>query len=187
MESDPEIAVPSGETAVMWATAASRVASVALTFCGVALALLFFNAGLVKKANPCNHPEMASMLDRLQEAEKARQPDEVARLIRDIRDFDSSARTRFFRAHAAAREGWTLLVFGAAVFLLASKAAAVLRRKAPMPPAAPGPGPGALNLSVRNAIAAVMAATAIALLIASCSAPERKTPNVERRTLNVER
>lgn len=171
MQSDPEIPVPAGDRAVIWATAASRVASLALVFCGVVLALLLFNAGLIKKANPYNHPDMTAMLDRLQRADRAGQPDESSRIIREIREFDAAARTQFFQAHAAEGRGWILLVAGAAVFLLASKAAAVMRRKTPMPPARAATP--AVTVPVPAAVAVVMAATALALLIASCSAPER--------------
>jgi hypothetical protein len=173
MESDPEIPVPSGNMAVIWAGAASRVARLALVFCGVVLALLLFNAGLVKKANPYNHPEMASMLERLQRADSSGQSDESSRLIRGIRDLDSAARTQFFQAHAAERHGWVLLVAGAAVFLLASKTAAVLRRAVPMPPASAQAAAPAVTIRVTTAVAVVMAATALALLIASCSVPDR--------------
>lgn len=173
METDPEIALPRGERAGLWATAAARTSLVALIFCCVVLALLLFNASLVKNADPFNHPELASLVEQLQAADKAGQTAEATRLMTGIRDLDRAVRSQFFRAHAAARQGWILFLGGLVVFLLTAKAAGVLTRQAPMPAktaAAP-----AVTLSIRNAVIAVMVVTALVLLIASYTTPERKT------------
>ena len=172
METDPEIALPRGEIAGLWATAAARTALVALTFCGVVLALLLFNASLIKSAAPFNHPELASLVEQLQAADKAGRTDEAARLMTDIRELDRAVRSQFFKAHAAARQGWILFLAGLAVFLVASKAAAVLRRTPPLP--AKGMAPAAFTLSIRNAVISVMLVTALVLLIAATATPGRK-------------
>jgi len=172
MESDPDMALPRGDVAALWAKTASRVAAVALVFCGVVLALLLFNASLLKSANPLNHPGIAALADRLQAADQAHRAADVSRVVKEIRDLDASARSQFFKAHAAARRGWVLLLIGAAVFLVSSKAASVLRRKTPMPASAPESVPPAATVSIRTAVAVVMGATALVLLIASYTSPE---------------
>jgi len=176
MESDPEIVLPRGETAGLWARAADRTATVALVFCGVVLALLLFNASQIKSANPLNHAGLAALVEQLHAADKARDAAEVSRLTAGIRELDAAARSQFFRAREAARRGWWLLVIGAAVYLLSSKAAGVLRRAAPMPPASPEPPAPPAGVPVRAAVIAVMTAVALALLIASFAVPERQSP-----------
>ena len=174
METDPDIVLLRGDAARLWATTASRVAAVALVFCGVVLALLLFNANLIKSSNPYNHEGLAALVEELQVADSSHQASEVSRLVKSIRDLDTSARSQFFKAHAAARRGWVLLLIGAAVFLVSTKAASVLQRQAPMPPTGPAPAASAVNVPIRNAVIVVMAATALVLLIATYTAPERQ-------------
>ena len=177
METDPEISLPQGDVAGLWGRAASRTAAVALVFCCVVLALLLFNASLIKSSDPYNHPELASLVDQLQAADKAHQGADAARLMSSIRDLDRSARSQFFRAHAAARQGWILFLAGMAVFLFSAKAAAVLKRKAPMP-VIPAAAPPVFTVSLRNAVIAIVIVTALVLLIASYATPERKTGSI---------
>ena len=173
METDPEITLPRGDSATLWSRAAARTAAVALVFCCVVLALLLFNASLVKSADPYNHPGLAALVEQLQVADKAHQAADASRLMLSIRELDAAARSQFFRAHAAARQGWILFLAGLAVFLFSSKAASVLKRKSPMP-VIPAPAPPAFSVSIRNAVLAIMLVTALVLLIASYATPERK-------------
>jgi len=174
MEADPEIALPRGELAQWWARAASRTAAVALVFCCVVLALLVFNAQVIKNSNPFNHVELTAMISQLQTADQAGQADEAARLMKEIKELDASIRSQFFRAHAINRQGWMLLLGGLAVFLFSTKAAATLQRQAPRPAPAAGPRPVTFSVSPRNAVIAVIVVTALVLLIASYATPGRK-------------
>lgn len=174
METDPEIALPRGEIARWWSRAASRTATVALAFCCVVLVLLVFNAYLIKNSNPFNHVELTSMVKQLQTADQTGQADEAARLMKEIKELDASIRSQYFRAHATNRHGWILLMGGLAVFLFSAKAAATLQRQAPKPAPAAGPQQAAFSVSPRNAVIAVIAVTALVLLIASYATPERK-------------
>lgn len=184
METDPEIALPRGDAARLWARTLSRTAAVALVFCGVVLALLLFDATLIKSSNPYNHLGLATMVDQLQAADEAHQTAEVSRLVKNIRDLDVSARSQFFKAHAAARRGWVLLFIGATVFLFSTKAASVLQRQAPLPAVSPEPAASAVNIPIRNAVIAVMAMTALVLLIATYAMPERQAGPIPVTQLN---
>ena len=112
METDPEVVLPHGDAARLWAKAASRTAAVALVFCGVVLALLLVNASIIKSSTPYNHQGMASMMEQLQAADQAHRAAEVSRLVSGIRDLDASARSQFFRAHAGSRHGESVFVNG---------------------------------------------------------------------------
>ena len=172
METDPEVVLPHGDAARLWAKAASRTAAVALVFCGVVLALLLVNASIIKSSTPYNHQGMASMMEQLQAADQAHRAAEVSRLVSGIRDLDASARSQFFRAHASARHGWILLLLGTGVFLFSIKAAAVLGRQSPMPAASTAPAASVATVPIRNAVIAVMLVTALVLLIATYAMPD---------------
>jgi hypothetical protein len=174
VRSDPDIVLPEGPDADPWYRAASRTAAVAAAFCGAVLFLLLANAHLLKRDNPLNHPEAAASMARLSEAAKARDAAAVQERIEEFRRLDARLRDHYFRGQAAANRGFGLLLAGLAVFLLASKAAGLLRRREPAPGASLSDW--AVGRDARRLVALVVLLVALALLLAAGAAPPALPP-----------
>jgi len=146
--------------------AAVRTAAVAGVFSVVVCAVLLANYHRREAKDPLGTQQLAAM-----KAELAGQPHDED-LKESIRQLDLQLRRKYFRQREFTEVGAWLLLAGVVVFLVASKSAATLRRKLPMPE--PQPPSQDRQASVAEigrwsvaAAAALVAATAIALSI-SC-------------------
>jgi len=106
---------------------ASRTAVVAAVFSLIVSALLLYDYSRRRSDDPLEYAPLRALKVALQE-----QPDND-RLKEEIRALDLQFRREYFRQRVFAAVGGVLLLAGAAVFLVAAKAAATLHRKLPMP------------------------------------------------------
>ena len=115
---------PAGEFGYQMAV---RIAAVTGVFSLVVCAMLFYDYSL----RQAKDPHEAEMFKYLRLA-VVRQPDNEE-LKEEIRRLDLRLRQEYFRRRAFAQRGGWLLLGGIAVFLVAAKTAATLRRRLPTP------------------------------------------------------
>lgn len=106
---------------------AARTAAVAGVFSLIVCALLLYDYRFRKTADPLEEVPFQDLRSVL-----AQQPDNE-KLREDVRKIDLQWRQAYFRQRAFTAWGAWLLLGGVAVFLIAAKTAATLRRKLPAP------------------------------------------------------
>ena len=112
--------------------AARRTGGVAIVFCCIVLLLLLANSLYSRALDPMKAARLQNLLLDV----NLRPQDE--KLKQEARRLDAEVRTNYFRSTAFAMSGFTLLLGGIAVFLLAMETVRACRRELPQPRATAG-------------------------------------------------
>jgi len=164
-------AAPDNKWSAKWRQATLGTAVVAGAFTLFVAIVLTRSWQINAESNPTNHPDIASLRDKLAANPGSKE------IVDEIRKKDLSLRREFFRTWRILDTGVWLLLVGASVFAASAALAISARKKPPMPVAQARGGDdiraGLLGRVGIGVVAVVLTATAIAVPILTQEDPTR--------------